>query len=353
MQKQQGFISIIVASVIMIILTLTVLGFSTVMQREQRQALDRQLSSQAFYAAETAVNDVYARLQAGTLTEEEKTECDVTDWPVSGANGRLDPSGDNDDIAYTCVLFDQSPSSIEFNNGGITTQQSKIFPIQSANGGNFQTITFSWSGERGNTNLDWSGNGPCTVQQTLPENQSPLGVPILRVDLVRLPTTATIDRDQLLDTSATFFLYPRSSCGIDNEQYSAYLGTTNKGRVVPVRCSTSAPSGYACEFRLRNMQVNSGLVQPSDRYIARVKSIYNNADLRITATAGDAGASVQFIGAQISVDATGRSNDVLRRINVQLGNPDYPVPEAVLQSMDGVCKSIWISPPSRANYGCF
>jgi hypothetical protein len=92
----------------------------------------------------------------------------------------------------------------------------------------------------------------------------------------------------------------------------------------------------------------------TSRYIARIKSVYNNADLRITATAVDnSGVNVEFIGAQIAIDATGRANDVLRRINVHIGNPDYPIPEAVIQSMDGVCKDVWIVPPSTANYGCF
>ena len=57
-KNQDGIVSLIVSITIMIIISLVVISFARLMRTEQEQALDRQLSSQAFYAAETAVNDV-------------------------------------------------------------------------------------------------------------------------------------------------------------------------------------------------------------------------------------------------------------------------------------------------------
>jgi hypothetical protein len=57
LRREGGFVSIIVCMIIMTILSLITIGFAQIMAREQRQALDRQLSSQAFYAAESGVND--------------------------------------------------------------------------------------------------------------------------------------------------------------------------------------------------------------------------------------------------------------------------------------------------------
>ena len=68
-KQQEGLISITVAIVFIMIISLIVLGFSQVSRRNARQALDRQLSSQAYYAAESGINDVVydvsKKLEAG------------------------------------------------------------------------------------------------------------------------------------------------------------------------------------------------------------------------------------------------------------------------------------------------
>jgi Tfp pilus assembly protein PilX len=53
---EQGLVSIVVTMIFLIVLSLIVVGFAQVARREQRESLDRQLSSQAFYAAESGIN---------------------------------------------------------------------------------------------------------------------------------------------------------------------------------------------------------------------------------------------------------------------------------------------------------
>ncbi len=348
MNKQQGFVSIITTTIIMIIITLIVIGFSQLMNREQRQSLDRQLSSQALYAAETAINDVYDKLQKGTLVDEEKTTCDVTDWPVEGAGGIVDPSSSNE-TAYTCVLFDQTPAYLDFSNGGITTQQSKVIRIEPKSSDpstKVQSLKLLWSGAKGNTDLRLPTT--CSDPNILPQNMTPLGVPILRVDLVRLPKASTVNLNALTETDTThFFLYPKGPCGASSSPYSQHVSTADKGKVIEVNCRNL--NGFACEYEITGMNiVNTG----SDRYFARIKSIYNDADVRIEGESTPSGAAIEFLGAQVMVDVTGKSNDVLRRIKVHLGNPNYPIPEFAVQGLDGICKGIQISPPSEVINSC-
>jgi Tfp pilus assembly protein PilX len=348
---QQGFVSIITASLIMIITTLIVIGFSQLMQREQRQSLDRQLNSQALYAAETGLNDLYDRLQKGELTKEENLDdCSVDDWPNGGI---VNPDSTNE-AAYTCILYDQTPSYLEFNNGAVTTQQSKIFPIQPKGSGTdsnprVKSLKFSWSGASANTDftLDHSGNCSPTALG-LPINASEPGVPILRVDLVRLPTDTAISLNTLTEEGTiTFFLYPKNGCGETSSDYSSHTSAEHKGKVIGVSCRNA--NGYACEYEITNM--HSQASTESDRYFARIKSIYNDADVRIegNSTASGNGGVIEFVGAQVIADVTGKSNDVLRRIKVQIGNPGYPIPEFVVQGLSGVCKGIEISPPNSAD----
>ena len=54
--NEQGLVAIVVTLIIMLVLTLIVTGFAQLARREQREALDRQLASQALYAAESGVN---------------------------------------------------------------------------------------------------------------------------------------------------------------------------------------------------------------------------------------------------------------------------------------------------------
>jgi Tfp pilus assembly protein PilX len=349
MNKQHGFVSIITTSIIMIIITLIVIGFSQLMQREQRQALDRQLSSQALYAAETGINDFFFKLQNGDVLiddEENLDNCDVSGWPNGGV---INPDSNNE-AAYTCILYDKSPASIDFNNGSVTTQQSKIFPIEpKANNSNAQVkeLTFSWSGARGNTDLTLPEACVGTVGvNELPRTTPNPGVPILRVDLVKVPKGVPINLNTAIEDSTHFFLYPKGPCGDTESDYQQEHTTeADKGKVIEVACQNT--NGYACEYTLDGMNT---MDNGSNRYFARIKSIYNDADVRITGrtSAAGGGGTIEFIGAQVALDVTGKSNDVLRRVKVQLGNPQYPVPEFVFQGLRGVCKAITIEPPLSA-----
>src|SRR5487761_1358632 len=54
--SQAGIASITVTMIMMIVISLIVLSFAQIARREQRQSIDRQLSVQAYYAAESGAN---------------------------------------------------------------------------------------------------------------------------------------------------------------------------------------------------------------------------------------------------------------------------------------------------------
>lgn len=336
-KQQRGFVSIIVASVLMVLLSLVTIGFSRYMQREQRQALDRQLSTQAFYAAETAVNDVYSRLDDNTLPNE-KTDCDVTDWPINGANGAVDVTG-NEPVNYTCLIYDKTPDSLLFTDS-ITTSRSKIFPIQSADTTEtISTLKFTWNGEFGSTTIDTpSSPAPetnvCTNNPDLLPTQFASGtVPMLRMDIIQAPT-AGYDREYLIDNTASIYLYPKN-CGFVTGSFGNYIGA-QKGQVVNVNCS----SGLGCEFTVTGLS--------EDKYVVRVRSVYTNVGTLLVEATDSSGNDVEFLNAQTLVDATGKANDVLRRIETRIANtPDFPVPEGVIDATD-ICKLIKVAPENPA-----
>src|SRR3954464_6641054 len=56
LNSEAGMASFLIVMILMLVITLIVIGFAQVTRRNSREALDRQLSSQAFYAAESGVN---------------------------------------------------------------------------------------------------------------------------------------------------------------------------------------------------------------------------------------------------------------------------------------------------------
>jgi len=136
-KNQSGMVSIIVALVIMGILTLVTVSLALLTRREQRQALDRQLSTQAFYAAETGINDAVTTLQNDDIPGDGNiTNCDDADQ--LGGNKILDP--ETSLVEYTCVLIDQSPTSYEKSPVGVDTPT--IVPLRASE--NISKIRVSW-----------------------------------------------------------------------------------------------------------------------------------------------------------------------------------------------------------------
>jgi len=195
-KQEQGFVSIIVAAILMVLMSVVTIGFSRAMQREQRQSLDRQLSSQAFYAAETAINDTYNKIiKDGSVAPIDS--CDPSDLPNKGIIDKDEP-----DVAFTCLRIDPSPSSLEFDNGKIATTESKVFPLSSKSGSAFSDIKIEWAGEGGN---DFVTN--CTGD--LPVSGSSTALPILRFDMTALSNQAGVgvstSRASINNNSKTLF----------------------------------------------------------------------------------------------------------------------------------------------------
>lgn len=325
--SQKGFVSIIVAAILMILLSLVTIGFSQLMQREQRQALDRQLSSQAFYAAETAVNDVYDDISSGTVVE--KADC--------AANGDYDGvvDGAEPGVEYTCLLIDPSPETLEYDNNKIGTQSSKVIPLNTESGNDFEEITFSWNGDGANYLSNDCTISPLVLPTTLESDE----VPILRLDITPVEV---LDRPSLIANTRAIFLYPCASSGTN----SINLSSIQTGEIQEVNCGSTP---YSCNVSFNNL---SGPFAVSN-YMVRVKAIGNSAqNLRISGR--DTGGVASFEGAQTVVDSTGKANDVVRRVKVRLSNtPSYAFPEYVLQAFDGVCKQISIASPDFVDYDCY
>lgn len=318
LHDQTGLVSILVTLFLMLVLTLIVLGFAGIIRREQRQTLDRQLSTQAFYAAETGINDAVDVLKANAGSPPAQTTCANSGQYAALHNSVLDASAG---IEYTCLLVDPSPTSLVYDAVG--TSSHKSIPINGNS--SIDTLSLSWQDTDGGNSFSSCPNPPNlpTVSNWSPTNQCDAG--LLRIDLVKTPTTG-FSRSSL-SSGFSAFLYPHSGSGATNITFASGSGA-NAGATFAVNCDTTLT--YSCNANITGLS--------GQNYYLRVVSVYKSNKLIVSAKSG--GSTVTLSGAQAVVDSTGKGNDVLRRIAVRVnisGNADG-VPIGAIESTGTICK---------------
>lgn len=318
---QSGLVSFIVSSVIMSLLSLVTIGFVRVMQKEQRESLDRQLSTQAFYAAESGVNDVVKKAAApGGIAA--TTSCSLYSSDLETNVLAVD------NIGYTCVLYNPIVDSILFDssvdNGYLTLVRGAVNPVNS--------IKISWQAKADSaygapSGQPWIGKfPPKTGPVSWGNNISAIRVSVYPVN----NGGAGFGRDQLNPTAKTFFLYPTigGTSSID-------LGAQQDGSIVNTSCFVGS-GDYKCTLAIIS------LFGGTNDYYVRFRSIYNDSVVSVTGFSG-LGSSEKLAGAQAIVDATGKANDLKRRIQVRKSLiPQYFMPEYAISSAQSVCKRLYV-----------
>ncbi len=323
--RQRGFVSIIVATIIMILLSLITLGFSRAMQREYRESLDRQLYRQATYAAESGINLTWDylvnNLNDGSIPEE-KQDCADSSGSVFGLNSGVesiapaeaayfngeDSSGSS--LQITCVLYDKSPQQI---NTQVPADYSKPILLKTRTGESFGTITIDIYPVEGEV---WSGGFSCG---NFPSNSS---MPHLRFDITSSDNTT---RDALNNSTNFMYLMP---CDFG----SNVALETDRNIIKP---------NILCSLRSCTVDIDASSLDSSE-FIVNLKSLYRGANISISGEELGTSNSVEFIEMQSSVDVTARSTDVVKRLqaSIPISDPDQ-LPSGVVHSASsgsGVCK---------------
>jgi hypothetical protein len=323
--NQEGIISLVVTMIIIMVTTLIMLGFARLMRRESQQALDRQLSTQAYYAAESAINDVSKNI---SFSATPTTTC------AAGPKATLASSN----VSYTCVLVDSALATLEYP---LELERSLVVPVSAAGGATLDSLTVSW----GNFNpaTDGFANNPPTTDGFSPATPAGSWAPgtgVVRFDLVPVPPAGTpINRNTLINQTQSFILYP-SRAGAATVAYNP--SHSSKGQVVG-KCDPTRPA-QPCSVTITSLGGLTGYT-----YFVRMRSSYVAAKAIVTGTSS--GTSVELNG-QISIDATGKAGDVLRRVQVRraIGN-FYGYPEFALESADSLCKTLEVTSPAPAGPG--
>lgn len=330
--NQSGMAAITVTLIILGIVTLITVGFATLMRREQRQALDQQLSTQAFYAAESAVNVTRDYIDnvpdPNTLTDVE--DCD--DMPDDiRAESNLGANA-----SFTCVLMDVTPDELQSEFG---PDKSWIVRVQTKNGQPIDNLEISWQ-TPGTTNFalpEWSNTHLLLPENKWKVNDEPV-TGLLRMMLI--PGTA--DRNQLITNTYHAFLYPNASNAAPTRvSVPATPGATDQGRFLNGNC-TSGREPRSCTVRLENLNSNT--------YYLRLKAIYNPVSVSVRSF-NDDNERQELRNGQAKIDATGKAADVVRRIqvNVPLATAGFTYPEYAVETFSTLCKRFIVWPGGAEN----
>lgn len=323
--NESGLAAIMVTVFLLVIISLTVLAFAEISRREQRQTLDRQLSNQAFYVAESGINDAtkYLRnpdnLAAIVAADYKKETCSAA--PVIAA--QLDTSATFQEI---CVLFDRAPKTLEYSS--IDGYRGELLSLQTTTDVPPRSVIVEWNDIDGGQNF-----GGCEAiasihnYPTQPTYSNNCDAGILRLSFMPV-TNGAISRERLAEDQFTVFLRPTRDTGPGLVNYSRHASSSeNEGFVAAADCSSGK-----CRATIQGLPPANGL-------FVKVTSIYSNSALTIEGRDAS-NQNVRFKEAQIKIDSTGKVSDVMRRMQVRI--PFYPqeVTPPGFESMNGICKRL-------------
>lgn len=356
-KHEQGGVSMFVVVFATLLLSVITLGFVQLMLSDQRQATNSDLSQSAYDSAMAGVEDAKRVLLrqyecAGSTsslcsrinTAVNSGDCDTVSKAISGttANEKRVVTGTNDttlDQAYTCVTI--SPNTDDYVVPSVSADDSVIVPLVGVS--TFNQVKISWF-----TSGDAGGASMATLPSFAPELPTPqssqwgaASPALLRAQFMQTNSSFTLD--QFNDkNSKTLFLYP-SDVGSTTVDYVSDSRRGGSGDPQQVVCNEDfSTTQYSCSVVLRLQTPVGGSAASRQNAFLNLSPLYNTASMRIQLQ--NSGTPVQFKGVQPSIDATGRANDVFRRVETRVEmSAEALYPRAALEVKGDVCKNFSVT----------
>lgn len=323
---QRGFASIVIALTLVIILALMTVGFAQLSRREQRNALNKQLSIQAYYAAETGIEDARADILADKILST-NTNCTPNIKPPVSSSKLIDKDVDTQlGVSYSCVSIDLAPTSLVYSNVGDSSYRTVSFTNDS--GQPIQSLTISWSPSDNLPRTPPASNAQFTNQPAWTAAKYPS---VVETSLTPLPLGG-LNNDSLTANNFTAYGYPVSGGGVSSVAYGS-SSSPQEGSIVNSNCVSNL-----CSTTITGLGVLGNVP-----LLLHLTNHYDVSDLTVTGK-DIVGNPVKFNGAQAVVDVTGRSRDVLKRLqaHISLGKSNL-LPNYAIESQN-VCKRITTYP---------
>lgn len=305
-QNQKGMSAILLAMFFIVVISLITLGFSTLARHDQRAALDKTLSNQASYAAESGINAAksYLETQVNPLGN---TICNPPS-SISGFNRpKLDPAAE-----VTCLTWAEGTKSVTV---GLNKGTPVWIPFESVNDSPIASVTVKWY----NNNSVFSGCDSSSINSIGDDT-----FPVLRV----------IASNTNMSSSNVNYLCPPAGGALSAN------GASDGGIVFASSCAATTKTCTAT--------INS----PVNGLLALVQL---NGNLKTTATLtgytglNGSGEEVTFEGIY-TIDSTAKSQDVIKRVKATYSKGStstYKPGQFAVNSNGDLCKNFKVDGSSN------
>ncbi|MBL8160025.1 hypothetical protein JNJ66_06240 [Candidatus Saccharibacteria bacterium] len=371
--SQAGFVSLFSVVFFTLLASVITIGFIRIMNREQRQALDNDLTSRALAAAEAGVEDAkrailkYTQLPNGTERDAYRAAltgqaCDTlfgagspvrTSIGLGGQEGGTVSPTDQQNLRYNCLNVRLDTADYI---SSLAANESQIIPLRST--GAYNQVKVQW--HRNSSSIDSDSDGIAN-----PSNVNPLNPTVqqfntsgangqqppayMRLQVFGLPKSGNFNNAALEQRNFTLFGVPVQ--GPLNTTVTANVADPrgfNMSKSSPIRtnCMNAAQSAansgnYACQMTVT--LPGGALDTANNNYYLRVTPLYRKTHFRLSLM--NNGTNVNFNEVQPSIDSTGSAADVFRRVEVRTTFPEQlPTPPRYLMEVgDSVCKDFFVT----------
>ena len=334
--NQSGAVAMISVVIFSIIITILVSAYARTIISQQREAINYDLSTRAYYAAESGVQDVIRELRKKDETTGERVGVAKTGQDqCRGAAGYLggNSSGqfdNSDSLAVTCELVDLSP------NGGLrgttTDGVTQMWKIDTA-GSAANRILITWSAASDDSYaVPQNSNGLFAPVPQWGEQESG-GLfkrypPVLRIEFVQ--------KNGASYGHSVYFVQPSADTATSPVLQIPQGSDSNAlaQKVQRGHCDQQ-PTGYVCAI---TFTADPALF--NNLYVV-MHSIYGETDYTVTPQEDDKPVGLNNIA---TVDVTARAGNVFRRVQQQValkGADSYQKSwfnADALVAGDGICK---------------
>lgn len=380
-QTKKGAASIYVVVFATILFGVITLSFVSVILSEAGQSSDDDLSRSAYDAALAGVEDA----KQAIIEYDKRCKAGSSDpycGSVGGAGGTIKADGCMDmakfvysntnlegevlisegtgtegeslDQAYTCVTM--SSEADDFKATLDSSTPTMIVPIgKNSTGGiaEIETIEFNWFSpvnlKNGKKHDNLNNNGKFNQSSSSPVPSA------LTLTLIVAPSSVDLSSFENSDYigQSVMVLLPSDS-GTKNEidsndiRNAALASQQDPNQPFKINCDEKN-TDYACKVTLQVKDYFAANTGAANAFLI-VSNTYNDGlDNDFSVALKNGGKTVKFNGAQVTVDSTGRANQLVRRVEARIDPADlgFPVPEYALQfggeGDDALSKAFYIT----------
>ena len=334
-QNNQGIISFFTVIFLTTLLIIITTAFIRLMVSEQRQATDNDLSSRAFFAAESGVDDAIALLRDNIKSNGGKVNQLTLGGFINQCGSEVNLNTDSD-ISYTCrfISFNVTSLSGQLERGeivnfdlvgvpnAVSARLKWHIPNEDNDGPNASRVLFN-----GQT---WPGIGANRPASEWTTDNVPA---LMRLQTISYPSLGLNSANINNNIS---FAYPDNS-GSPNG--SGDVASTSK-RVTACTLLASTSSNYACQFTFLDID---GPTNHENKFL-RLQALNNKTSYELQLL--DGANNPVVVPDQVVIDVTGKAGNVFRRIRVTVplntGDADDIADHALLVD-ERICKNFEVS----------